>query len=278
MKKSHGALLCLALGALGYFSHPTTAWAGAVLDRIKDKGVMVLATDPGWPPLSWRDEKGEYQGFDIDVAKEIARRMGVTLAYATPAWDEVVSGQWNDNWDIVIQSMTPTAKRAKVLDFPAVYYYGMASLAVHKDNTTILTPADASGKRLAVQKASAWEQYLKAEPFDIVGMPPYTFKIKNPVIVECDTVVETYDKLAKGDGVEIDGLIDFLPSLMRLIKEGKPFKIVGQPVFRTPQSIAIEPGDPELFALVKETIAQMRNDMTLSNLSMKWFDLDLTQP
>src|SRR5262249_41708129 len=94
MNRPFSCLLSLALGALGYLSVAFDADAGVVLDRIKASGVMVMATDPGWPPLSWRNDKGEYQGFDIDVATEVARRMGVKLQYVTPPWDEVVSGQW----------------------------------------------------------------------------------------------------------------------------------------------------------------------------------------
>jgi polar amino acid transport system substrate-binding protein len=64
---------------------------------------------------------------------------------------------------------------------------------------------------------------------------------------------------------------------MELIKQGKPFKIIGQPLYRVPQSVAVLPGDPEFAALLKETVDGMRADGTLSKLSLKWLDFDLTQ-
>jgi len=202
----------------------------------------------------------------------------VAIEFVTPTWDEQTSGNWGGKWDISIASMTPTAKRAKNLDFPACYYYGMAMLAVHKDNSAITVPDDASGKRIGVLSASIWQHYLKREPFGIAGMPPVNYRIIDPNIVEYDSEAATYDALAAGNGAEIDGLIDSLPSLLAVIKEGRPFKTVGIPLFRTPQCVAIEPGDAELSALVEQTVSGMRNDGTLSSLSIKWFEFDMTKP
>ena len=278
MKKPVNAFagILLIVVASQWLSVPVEA--GEVLDRIKKKGVMVTATDPEWPPFSSRNTKGEFDGFDIEVARELSRRLGVTLEYATPSWEETTSGHWNGKWDISVGSMTPTAKRAENLDFPACYYFGMESLAVHAGNTTINAPSDASGKRVGALKSSTYEQYLKREPFDIVGMQPLTYRIDNPVVVTYDNEEDAYDALAKGDGVELTGVVDSLLTLMTLIKDGKPFRIVGHPLFRTPLCVAVEPGDREFSELVKQTIEHMRSDGTLQKLSMKWFEYDLTQP
>lgn len=278
MKNPVNAIVGIALVVVAsqWLSAPVEA--GDVLDRIKKKGAMVTATDPEWPPFSSRNDKGEFDGFDIDVAKELSRRMGVTLEYATPSWEETTAGHWNGKWDISVGSMTPTAKRAEHLTFPACYYFGMESLAVHAGNTTIKAPSDANGKRIGVLKASTYEQYLRREPFDIVGMQPLTYRIDDPVVVTYDNEEDAYDALAKGDGVELDGVVDSLLTLMTLIKDGKPFRIVGHPLFRTPLCVAIEPGDQEFSELVKQTVEQMRSDGTLQKLSMKWFAFDLTPP
>jgi polar amino acid transport system substrate-binding protein len=78
------------------------------------------------------------------------------------------------------------------------------------------------------------------------------------------------------DGVELDGFIDYLPVIMDLIKQGKPFKIVGKPLYRVPQAIAIEPGDPELADVFKKIIDDMHKDGALSKLSLKWVAFDMT--
>ena len=273
-------LLCIVPALLGAFS----ASAGETLDRIRQSGVMVMPWGGNWPPYSMQNENGEYGGFDVEVAREVARRIGVELKLTNNpdgsliTWEEQTSGHWGGKYDVVIGSMTPTAKRDENLDFPVNYYYALGALAVHVSNTTIMSPADASGKRIGALKTANYEMYLRRQDFGIVGMPPVIYKIDNPIVVTFDQEEEAFNALAKGDGVELDGLVNYLPVIMTLIERGWPFKIVGQPLYRVPQAVAIQPGDPEFADLLKETVEGMHADETLKRLSMKYFDFDLTQP
>jgi polar amino acid transport system substrate-binding protein len=195
----------------------------------------------------------------------------------TPSWDEQTAGHWNGKWDISVGSMTPTAKRAENLDFPMYYSYGMTSLAVHKDNTSIQIPSDASGKRIGVLAASIYEKYLTREPHDIIGMPPVMYKIDDPIIVRFDQEDLVAQALARGDGVELDAMTGTLANILHLIEEGMPLKVVGQPLVYLPSAAAIEPGDAEFSALLSQVNDDMHEDGTLSALSEKWFGLDLTK-
>ncbi len=253
------------------------AHAGSALDRIKSTGVLVVATDPDWAPTSWRKDNGDFDGMDVDVSKEIARRMGVSVSFYMPySFDGVLAGNWDGKWDIAT-SVTPTIQRAEAIEFAAVYYYGLSSLAVHRDNATMQEPSEASGKRIGVVKGTEYEKYLTREPFDIFDMPSFTYKIDRPEIVVFDDQTALYASLAKGDGTEIDGVIDATDVLMQKINEGAPFRIVGQPLTYTPSSIVVERGDDALVATLKEIIEAMHKDGTLTRLSMKWFGVDLTQ-
>ena len=92
--------------------------ADDLLGSIEDKGVLTVSTDPAYPPQSeLNKETGEYEGFDIDVAKEIAERLDVDIAWEAPAWETIISGNWNGRWDISVGSMTITPQRAERLDF-----------------------------------------------------------------------------------------------------------------------------------------------------------------
>ena len=257
---------------------PGTSEAGEVLDRIMANGYFNMVGETAWPPFSSLNEDGEYVGFDVDVANEIARRMGVEVHRLPHAltWEQETGGHWDGVIDMSIGSMTPTAARAESLDFPANYYYTIAALAVHADNAAIRTPADASGKRIGALKSATYELYLRRIPFDIVGMEPVVYKIDNPIIVTYDHEDEAIEALAKGDGLELDALVNYLPVLMTLIDEGKPFRIIGQALYRAPQSVAIEAGDPELATRIKEIVDEMHADGTLTELSMKWFNYDLS--
>jgi polar amino acid transport system substrate-binding protein len=140
---------------------PGVVDAGETLDRVVSKGVLVMSTDPEYPPQSSLDESNEFVGFDIDVGREIAARLGVEIEFVTPGWDVITAGNWAGRWDISVGSMTPTVARREVLDFPAIYYYTPASLAVHVDNDSIATAADASGKTIGVGVATTYENYLE---------------------------------------------------------------------------------------------------------------------
>jgi polar amino acid transport system substrate-binding protein len=96
-----------------------TSWAagaGEVLDRVMNEKVLVLSSEVAYPPQAFLDANNEMDGFDVDVAKEIAARLGVELEIVTPAWDIITAGNWGGRWDISVGSMTPTASRAEVLD------------------------------------------------------------------------------------------------------------------------------------------------------------------
>ena len=127
-------------------------------------------------------------------------------------------------------------------------------------------------------KGATYESYLRREPFGIEGAPPVDYKIDDPVIVTFEEESATLEALAKGDGVELDGVINYLPTLMEAIRSGIPLRIVGQPLYHVPQAVAIEPGDREFATLLGEIVAEMHADGTLTSLSMKWFDFDLTAP
>src|SRR5512136_3315161 len=70
-----------------------------LLNTVKARGILRVSTDPNYKPQSFLNEKGELDGFDIDVAKEVAKRMGVKAEFTTPDWDLITSGNWGGRWD-----------------------------------------------------------------------------------------------------------------------------------------------------------------------------------
>jgi polar amino acid transport system substrate-binding protein len=256
----------------------STIQAGEVLDRVMSKGLLVMSTDPEYPPQSSLDENNQFVGFDIDVGRQIADRLGVDIEFVTPSWDVITAGNWAGRWDVSVGSMTPTAARREVLDFPAVYYYTPAALAVHADNDSIAAPADASGATIGVGVATTYENYLKKDlVIDAEGAPPFEYQIDDANIHTYDTDLLALDELRLGDGVRLDAAVTALPTIMDAIKQGYPLKIVGDPLFLEPLSVAIDKGDPEFAAKLAEIVEAMHEDGTLSELSTKWYGADLTE-
>ena len=136
-------------GVLLFFAGNAMAGKTA-LEEIYDVKTIVISTDANYAPQSYLNDKGELEGFDVSVAKEVAKRMGVNVKFITPDWDLITAGKWGKRWDISIGSMTPTKERKNALLFTLPYYSSPAQFAIHKANTTIKTLADLAGKRIGI--------------------------------------------------------------------------------------------------------------------------------
>lgn len=259
----------------------TTDAADDLLAEICDRGVLMVSTDPKYPPQSSYDEAtGEYVGFDIDVATEIAARLGVDIDWQTPSWNQLTSGSWNGRWDMSVGSMTPTNERQEVLDFTQPYYFTPAVAVVNADNTDITDlTTDLDGKDIGVCSACTYEQFLEGT-LAINGFD-FDFVVDDATVKGYDTDTTALQDLALGDGARLDAVITSLTTAQGFIDAGKPVKIVGDPLFYEPLSVAIDksaPSDPASFAdAVDGIVADMHSDGTLTEFSKTWYDgVDLT--
>lgn len=251
--------------------------ADGLLGQILEAGVLRVSTDPAYPPQSSYDEAtGEWQGFDIDVATEIATRMGVTTQWETPSWDVITAGSWNNRWDISVGSMSITEERAQVLDFSSPYYYTSAGVAVQADSD-IQSIDQLSGKRIGVCGACTYEYYLNRT----LAIPGFDFEFLIPEDVEIvtyDTDTTALQDLKLG---RVDAVLSAVPTIEEAIKKGKEVRLVGDPVFFEPCSVAADrsstlPVD-SLVAEINQILAEMQADGSLSALSMKWYGVDITK-
>lgn len=248
--------------------------AGEALDRVMSNGVLKVSTDAAWPPQSFLDDNNEMDGFDVDVARAIAAKLGVEIEFVTPDWALITAGHWAGRWDVSVGSMTPTKERSTVLNFPAIYYYVPASIAVHNDSDA-QTLADLNGRKIGVSAASTWEQYLRHDlTMDAEGAPAFEYQIEPGEIRTYGSDIPVVDELRLGDGIRIQAMIGSLPNFLDAIKAGYPIRVLGEPVFYEPLAVAIDLGDDEFGAKLAEIVAGLREDGTLAELSKKWYDFD----
>lgn len=250
--------------------------AGEALDRVMDKKVLKVATDANWAPQSFLNDNNEMDGFDVNVAQEVAKRLGVEVEFVTPAWDVITAGRWNGRWDLSIGSMTPTKERAKVLTFPAVYYYTPASFVVHKDSDAT-SPSDLNDKKVGVTTSSVHERYMQKDlTIDAEGVPAFEYQVSTDFIKSYQASNVVLDDLRLGNGSRLDGALTSVPTIQEAIKNNYPIKMIGQPVFFEPLALAIDKGDEEFKDKLAQVVADMRTDGTLSKLSQKWYNYDYT--
>jgi polar amino acid transport system substrate-binding protein len=253
--------------------------ATGLLKLVQDTGVLRVSTDPAYPPQSSLTETGEWEGFDIDVATEIANRLGLEVQWETPSWDIITAGNWAGRWDLSVGSMTVTPERAEVLNFSEPYYYTPAAVAVHEDNTDITdVETDLDGKTIGVCNGCTYDFFLQ-KTLNIPG-EEIDFVIDDAEIKGYNTDTTAIADLEIGDGDRLDAVISALPTLEGAIEKGKPIKIVGEPVFYEPLAAAADKNAPEdsmpLIEAVSDVIEEMRQDGTLTELSEKWYGTDLS--
>jgi peptide/nickel transport system substrate-binding protein len=284
------SLLVTVLAACGPTPVPTSPPAAAtpvpttppaakdLLDEVKAAGKLMVSTDPNYAPQSFLNDSGELDGFDVDVAKEVAKRLGVEVEFVTPDWDMITGGNWGGRWDVSIGSMTITEPRSEVLWFTDPYYYTPASFAVHKDNTTIKTVDDLSGKRVGLGTATTYEDYLNGT-LSIMGGEVMYDPPSGIVVKPYSTDAEAIQDLVLGDGVRLDAVMSAQPTIQNAIDGGEPLKYVGTPAFYEPLAFAMDksrgPSD-KMLAELNTILATMHSDGTLTDLSLKWYGIDLT--
>lgn len=248
------------------------ARAGATLQRVQQRGVMVDVLFTNYPPFSFIDENNELAGFDVDVARAVAARLGVKLSLATPGWETIVSGRWQGRWDVCICSMSPTDERAKVLDFPARYYNSPAVLIVHKDEQRIRSVADISGKRVGVGLGSSYENYVN-KALVIPGGAGIAYPFHDVIVIPGDETVN-FRNLALGPGVRLDAIVADAATAKAAIAATHALKIVGDVLYAEPNVVATEKGDPEWNATVAHAVDALKADGTLARIARRWFDAD----
>jgi polar amino acid transport system substrate-binding protein len=272
--------LLVAIGAQTSAGARRTSGGGDELASIKKRGVLVVATNPQYPPASFLDPSGKWKGFDIDVAQKIANALGVKVKFITPAWDVMTSGHWSGRWDIEVGSMDPIATRQKVLNFvDPPYYYLPASVAVASDATfTSLTQLN--GKTIGGNTGTTYELYPQGK----LELPVIPYNGKGHIVTPIFTApfkgypsdTNALQDLSLGSGVRLDAVIAAPTVINASIKSGLKVKLLGKPIFREPLAIGADhsANSGSLVKKVDALIAKWHRDGTLSKLSRHWFGLD----
>jgi polar amino acid transport system substrate-binding protein len=252
-----------------------------LLDQVMAAGVLKVSSDANYAPQSYLDEDGEWTGFDIEVAREVAERLGVELELMAIDWDLITGGNWNARWDLSIGSMTPTEERGEILWFTDPYYYTPAGFAVHTDNTSFASVEDLDGATIGVGTETTYERWLNKDlTIAISGYDIVYGDWEAGEVRPYSTDAEAIQDLGLGDGVRLDAAMSAIPTLQEAINTGQPLKLLGEPAFYEPLSFALDkdrgPSD-EMLAKLNEIIAEMHADGTLTELSMEFYGEDLTK-
>ena len=295
MKKLYSVLVVAILASLVLAAcGANAAKADNLLDAIKQRGYIVVSTDPNYEPASFLNTEGkrpsdtkcpsdalttaEMQGFDVDVAKAIGDDLGVETCFATPSWDAITAGNWANKWDVSVGSMTVTPERQKVVDFSVPYYGTPAVIAVLADST-FTSLDDLSGQALCAGAATTYETWLNGGDLG-PGIKVYTKAPANITVVPLETDQECAQALAAGRE-DFVGYVTGSPVVNANIAAGLPVKKLGDPVYNEVLAAAFDKSSSlstvSLVAEVDKLFTTMHGNGKLTELSNKWFKEDLTQ-
>lgn len=246
------------------------------LARICDAGVIIVSTDPAYPPQSFlNEETGDYEGFDIDTALEIGERLGVDVEFTDPTFDAVVAGSWADRWDMSVGSITVTAEREEVLDFTQPYYYTPAQMSVLEDSD-IQSLDDLAGQVVCVGDTTTYLFWIEGT----LNLPDSAGEIATPpegmTSTTFPTDVDCAEAWRSGRTDDFQGWLTALPTAQGAIDSGDyPIRLVGDPVFFEPLAVgfdkAVEDND-SLVEAVDQIIGDMHEEGVLSGFSDEWYE------
>ncbi|HEM6012794.1 TPA: transporter substrate-binding domain-containing protein [Streptococcus suis] len=221
----------------------------SALDKIKEKGTLVVATSPDYAPFEFQalvDGKNEVVGADIMLAQKIADELGVKLEVSAMSFDNVLSSVQNGKADIAIAGLSYSEERAKVFDFSESYYQISDVLLIKKDSANSLTSIDAmSGKTLAVQKGSTQESYAQEN-------------ISQANIISLTLMGEAVNELKSG---KVDAILMDSPVAAGYVSQNSDLAVASvefPTIDENSKVIALPKGSAELKTAIDKVIAEVK--------------------
>ena len=239
-----------------------SAAAANKLEAIQSNGKLVIALEGAWQPWSFHDESDTLVGYDVEVSRAIAEKLGVEPEYVESDWDSLFAGLDAGRYDIVCNGVEVTDERAKTYDFTEPYGYIHTALAVRKDNEDIKSFEDLAGKTTANSLASTYMELAESYGATVQGI---------------DTLEETIQLLTAG---RIDATLNADVSFYDYLNvhPDADFKLVAQTEDASHVAIPLRKGDASatLLEAINTAIEELRADGTLKELGEKYFGQDIS--
>ena len=248
--------------ASGAASSAASTGAANQLAAIQANGKLVVALEGAWQPWSYHDESDTLVGYDVEVSRAIAEKLGVEPEYVESDWDSLFAGLDAGRFDIVCNGVEVTDERAKTYDFTTPYGYIHTALAVRKDNEDIKSFEDLKGKTTANSLASTYMELAESYGATVQGI---------------DTLEETIQLLTAG---RIDATLNADVSFYDYLNvhPDADFKLVAQTEDASHVAIPVRKGDDSasLLEAINTAIDELRADGTLKALGEKYFGQDIS--
>lgn len=234
------------------------------LENLKSRGEFILGLDDSFPPMGFRNEADEIVGFDIDLAKEVAARLGVKFRAQPINWDSKEQELATGNIDCIWNGLTITEERKNALSFTKPYLKN-AQVLVVKTSSGIKKLSDMAGKKVGLQAGSSASDAVEAS---------VEFKHSVKEIIEFKDNIMALNDLEMGG---VDGVVmDLIVANYAIKTSGKPFEVLSEGLAPEEYGIAFRKEDVKLSEEVQKILEEMAADGTVAKISEKWFGSDIT--
>lgn len=228
-----------------------------------EQKVLRVGVDDTYPPMEFKDDSNTTVGFDIDVATELAKRMGMKAEFISNDWAGIFLALEANKFDVIISSVSRNEERLANYAMTTPYIANAQVIVVPADNTTIKEPKDLEGKKVGVQINTTADEscaeYLKTMKF---------------TLTQYDQVIQPFSDMKAGrlDAIVVDEVV----ARYYVSRDPKSYKVSSARLTNEPIGICFAKNNTELRDKAQKALDEMFADGTMKSLSEKWFGEDLT--
>ena len=257
------AIIIIAIVAVVFATKTKTKETGDSLSRILNKNTFILGLDDSFPPMGYRNENNEIVGFDIDVAKEVCKRLGVQLVIQPISWNAKEQELNSYNIDCIWNGMSINEKRKEAMSLSDSYMTNRMIFVV-KNESNIQKLEDLTGKNIGVQSGSSAEETLEASN---------VYSQANQIISYADNITAFMDmETNQTEAVFVDEVL----ANYYIASNNKNYRILDEALDEEQYAIGFRKQDTELCNKVNEILKEMKIDGTLAKISTTCFGKDVT--
>lgn len=233
----------------------------AELADVKAAGVLRIGTEGTYAPFTFHDSSGQLVGFDVEIGREIAKRLGVNAEFLEGRWDGLIAGLDANRYDAVINQVGITEERKAKYDFSEPYIASKAALIVKEGNNEIKSFDDLKGKKSAQSLTSNYAKMAEAAGAELVATEGFDQAIQLVVNGRADATIN--DSLS---------FYDFKKQ-----RPDAPVTIAATQDEAAYSGVIVAKGQPELVAAINKALEEIKADGTYQDLSQKYFGVDVSQ-
>lgn len=228
--------------------------------QVKDSGVLTIGTEGTYPPFTFHDDTNKLTGFDVEVAQEVAKRLGVKAEFKETQWDGIFAGLDAKRFDMIANQVGIRPDRQQKYDFSAPYAESSAVLVVHENNNDIKSFKDLKGKSSAQSLTSNYGDIAKKNGAKLTGVEGFTQAAELIAAKRVDATVN--DKIA---------FLDYKKQ-----KPDAPLKVVATEADVSQMGLMFRKNSGKLVEEVNKALKEMTADGTTAKISKKWFGEDVS--